>query len=125
MLFGLPLPSGRAAGEAGDLVLMGCIEPDSPPQYQCAAGHQWRGADESKWQEAVLVALRLHGYEDQGMTETEAEALASVVREDLPTGVSVSRTPGAYVVELEHASGQWTLYDEDDWVSWRPEILRG
>jgi hypothetical protein len=59
------------------------------------------------------------------MTEIEAEALASVVREDLPTGVSVSRTPGAYVVELEHASGQWTLYDEEDWVSWRHEIFRG
>ncbi|TQL03216.1 hypothetical protein FBY24_2310 [Cellulomonas sp. SLBN-39] len=30
MLFGLPVEAARAAGAAGDLVLLGCFEPEEP-----------------------------------------------------------------------------------------------
>ena len=60
-LFGLPVEAGRLAGQAGDLALMGCFEPEEPPHYTCAAEHTWR-ADERQWQADLLDALGKHGH---------------------------------------------------------------
>lgn len=65
-LFGLPIDAARAAGEAGDLALMGCFEPEEPVHYRCASGHTWHVEDESRWQADLVAALQKHGYEAEG-----------------------------------------------------------
>ncbi|GAA4628230.1 hypothetical protein [Cellulomonas oligotrophica] len=66
MLFGLPVEAARAAAAAGDLVLLGCFEPEDPPHYRCVRDHDWRVVDEDAWQADVLAALTRNGYIDDG-----------------------------------------------------------
>jgi hypothetical protein len=56
------------------------------------------------------------------MSETEADALATRVREEHPAGVTVQPDDGFFCVEVVVASGRWTLYDEDDWRALRSRI---
>ena len=121
-MFGLPVPAGRSAGNAGELILMGCLEPESPPQFQCVQGHQWREETEGIWQEALLAALRRHGYQDAGMSEVDAEKLARSVREVNKSEVLVKGSWGSFRVEVQTPNGTWTLYDEEDWDAWRSQI---
>jgi hypothetical protein len=62
LIFGLPVPEAREAAENGELALGGCLMPTQPPNWQCSAGHQWRDADETAWDEQLLTVLAAHGY---------------------------------------------------------------
>ncbi len=63
------------------------------------------------------------------MSKKEAETLAAAVRKVHPLGVSVQLDQQLgrkfYVVWVADASGRWTLYDEDDWRTYRPSITDG
>lgn len=66
-MFGLPVPEALNAAADGQLVLGGCLIPDSPPNWQCPEQHRWRDTDEDAWDEQLRTVLVAHGYEDSGM----------------------------------------------------------
>ena len=60
------------------------------------------------------------------MNRTEADSLASAVRDAVPrAGVVVQRDGEDWLVEVSTvASGVFTLYDEDDWSWLERDIVR-
>jgi alpha-D-ribose 1-methylphosphonate 5-triphosphate synthase subunit PhnH len=61
------------------------------------------------------------------MSQSEADALASAVRSNVP-GAQVAVRPDAadWLVHVETVSaGAFTLYDEDDWRWLQPQIVQG
>jgi hypothetical protein len=59
------------------------------------------------------------------MTDGEAEALATVVRESVAADVVVERDGRYFVVVVDAPSGRYTVRDEADWRWLRGRIDRG
>lgn len=64
LMFGLPVPEARAAAEAGDLALGGCVVVDERPTWRCPRGHEWHDPDQRLWDARLLAALVAHGYRE-------------------------------------------------------------
>ena len=123
IMSGLPGAAGRAAAESGDLLLGGCFLPENRPHYECPEGHSWRSQNEATCEAAILTALRRHGHQqDPGMSVAEGEALAGLVRAAGKNGLCVTTPDGEVVVEVYTGTGNWTLYDEEDWQSWQARM---
>lgn len=71
VLFGYPTEDGFEAGQAGRVILAGCVlfGDDSDPQWQCRrdSSHVWTSGDPRNplWLEALTQALALNGRHGQ------------------------------------------------------------
>lgn len=70
-----------------------------------------------------LVCVRLANM-DAGMTRSQAESLALRVRAETAHLVEVESDDSRFIVNVRPAAGgEWTLYDDVDWVWLRERIL--